>query len=65
VFTLIVWASAFAGIRAGLRAYSPANLALFRFSLVLAICAGVARFRRPGARDLPGLIFTGAIGITF
>jgi drug/metabolite transporter (DMT)-like permease len=67
-FTLIVWASAFAGIRAGLRGYSPANLAILRFliaSLVLAIYAGVAHFRRPEFRDLPGLVLMGAIGITF
>jgi drug/metabolite transporter (DMT)-like permease len=67
-FTLVVWASAFAGIRAGLRAYSPGNLAILRFlvaSLVLAIYAGIAHFRRPEWRDLPGLVFTGAIGITF
>ncbi len=67
-FTLVVWASAFAGIRAGLRAYSPANLAILRFliaSLVLAIYAGIAHFRRPDLRDIPGLVLTGAIGITF
>src|SRR5260370_32909787 len=67
-FTLVVWASAFAGIRAGLRAYSPANLAVVRFlvaSLVLAIYAGVAHFRRPALRDLPGLALTGVIGIAF
>jgi drug/metabolite transporter (DMT)-like permease len=67
-FTLVVWASAFAGIRAGLRAYSPANLAILRFliaSSVLAIYAGIAHFRRPPLRDIPGLIFTGALGITF
>src|ERR1700688_2576729 len=67
-FTLIVWASAFAGIRAGLRGYSPANLAILRFliaSLVLAIYAGIAHFRRPELRDIPGLVLTGAIGITF
>ncbi|MBI1739488.1 MAG: DMT family transporter [Candidatus Koribacter versatilis] len=65
---LVLWASAFAGIRAGLRAYSPAHLAILRFlvaSLVLAIYAGVAHFRRPQMRDLPGLVLTGAIGITF
>lgn len=65
---LALWASAFAGIRAGLRAYSPAHLAILRFlvaSLVLAIYAGVAHFRRPEMRDLPGLALTGAIGITF
>lgn len=67
-FTLLVWASAFAGIRAGLRSYSPANLAIFRFiiaSLVLAIYAKVAHLRRPEMRDIPGLIVTGAIGISF
>lgn len=67
-FTLVVWASAFAGIRAGLRAYSPANLAILRFliaSSVLAVYAAVAHFRRPALRDVPGLIFTGCIGITF
>lgn len=65
---LALWASAFAGIRAGLRGYSPAHLAILRFlvaSLVLAIYAGVAHFRRPEMRDLPGLALTGAIGITF
>jgi drug/metabolite transporter (DMT)-like permease len=67
-FALVVWASAFAGIRAGLRAYSPANLAILRFlvaSLVLAIYAGIAHFRRPELGDVPGLVLTGAIGITF
>ena len=67
-FALVVWASAFAGIRAGLRAYSPANLAILRFtvaSLVLAIYAGIAHFRRPELRDVPGIVLTGAIGITF
>src|SRR6202158_1619669 len=67
-FTLVVWASAFAGIRAGLRGYGPANLAILRFlvaSSVLAIYAGIAHFRRPEFRDLPGLALTGLIGITF
>jgi len=68
VVALVLWASAFAGIRAGLRAYSPAHLAILRFlvaSLVLAIYAAVAHFRRPEVRDLPGLALTGVIGITF
>src|ERR1700756_408342 len=67
-FTLVVWASAFAGIRAGLRGYSPAQLAILRFlvaSAVLAIYAGIAHFRRPEFRDIPGIIFSGVIGITF
>lgn len=65
---LVLWASAFAGIRAGLHGYTPAHLAILRFlvaSGVLAIYAGFAHFRRPEMRDLPGLALTGAIGITF
>jgi len=65
---LLLWASAFAGIRAGLRAYTPGQLAVLRFlvaSLVLAIYAGVAHFRRPQWRDLPGLLLSGLIGISF
>jgi drug/metabolite transporter (DMT)-like permease len=66
-FTLVLWASAFAGIRAGLRAYSPANLAILRFviaSLTLAIYAKAAHFRRLQMRDIPGFILTGAVGIS-
>lgn len=67
-FALVLWASAYAGIRAGLRAYSPANLAVLRFlvaSGTLAIYAAIAHFRRPQPRDIPGLILCGAIGISF
>ena len=65
---LVLWASAYAAIRAGLRTYSPAHVAALRFlvaSAVLVIYAGVAHLRKPQLRDLPGLILTGAIGITF
>jgi len=65
---LVLWSSAFAGIRVGLTAYPPAELALLRFlvaSLVLAIYAGLAHFRRPQLRDVPRLALTGALGITF
>jgi drug/metabolite transporter (DMT)-like permease len=64
---LVVWSSAFAGIRAGLHAYSPSHLALFRYlvaSAVLAIYARFAHFRRPAWRDVPGLVVAGSLGIT-
>jgi drug/metabolite transporter (DMT)-like permease len=64
---LLLWASAFAGIRAGLRAYSPGQLAVLRFgvaSLVLAVYASLAHFRRPEGRDIPGFILSGIIGIS-
>jgi drug/metabolite transporter (DMT)-like permease len=66
-FALVVWGSAFAGIRAGLRGYSPAHVAILRFliaSAVLAVYALVAHFRRPELRDIPGLVLTGFLGIT-
>ena len=62
------WASAFAGIRAGLHAYPPAHLALFRYliaSCVLGVYARFAYFRRPEWRDVPGLVLAGSLGITF
>jgi drug/metabolite transporter (DMT)-like permease len=65
---LVLWASAFAGIRAGLRAYSPGQLAVLRFataSAVLAVYASASHFRRPKRRDIPGFILSGIIGITF
>lgn len=65
---LLLWASAFPGIRAGLRAYAPAHLALFRYliaSTVLGTYARFAHFRRPALRDLLMLALAGSLGITF
>lgn len=66
--TLITWASAFAGIRVGVRAYAPAHMALLRFgvaSLVLVVYAVLARMPLPRRRDLPGLALAGALGIAY
>jgi drug/metabolite transporter (DMT)-like permease len=65
---LLLWASAFAGIRAGLRGYGPGHLALLRFLTASLVLAGYALFRRvrlPEPRDLPGLLLTGLLGISF
>jgi len=65
---LIFWASAYAGIRAGLRGFTPGQLAVLRFtvaSITLAIYAKMSHFRAPAVRDLPGLAFTGIIGVSF
>lgn len=65
--TLVFWASAFAGIKVGLKAYSPGNLVLLRFltaSVVLFIYAGITHMSLPIKRDLPMLLFLGFIGIT-
>ena len=65
--TLIFWASAFAGIRVGLKAYSPENLVLLRFltaSIALSVYAIISRMTLPEKKDLPAIFFLGFIGIT-
>ena len=64
--SVVLWASAFPGIRAGLVGYSPAHLAVLRFlvaSATLAAFAAVARMRLPNAVDLPGIFLAGTLGI--
>jgi len=65
--TLVFWASAFAGIRAGLEGYGPGELALLRFlvaSGVLAVYAVAVRMRMPQRRDLPAVFLAGLLGIS-
>lgn len=60
--TLIFWASAFAGIRAGLEDYSPGHVVLLRLisaSAVLGAYALVTRMRLPERRDLPAILLCG------
>lgn len=67
IVLLVLWASAFAGIRAGLKAYTPGHLALLRFlvaSATLLVYALLTRMRLPALRDTPALLFLGFIGIT-
>ncbi len=67
VLTLVLWSSAFAGIRVGLRGFSPGHLALLRFlvaSAGFAVYALAARMRLPDRRDLPMLILSGLLGIS-
>lgn len=73
---LLLWASAFPGIRAGLApidgtpgpdGYGPAQLALLRFgtaSIVLAVYALIIRMKRPAKMDLPRIWLAGILGIT-
>lgn len=65
--TVVFWASAFAGIRAGLREYGPGEIALFRFvvaSVVLGCIALVTRMRLPERRDLPAVFLAGFLAFT-
>lgn len=74
---LVLWASAFAGIRAGMRlspagaigagGYGPGELALLRFgtaSIALALYALAKRMRRPERADLPRIGLAGLLGIS-
>src|SRR5215216_2061371 len=65
--TVVLWASAFAGIRAGLEAYGPGEIALFRFlvaSVVLGGFALLSRMRLPERRDLPAVFLAGFLAFT-
>ena len=66
--TLLLWASAFAGIRVGLEGgYGPGQVALLRFltaSLVLVVYAVLTRMRMPSWQDVPGIALSGFFGIT-
>ena len=68
LITVLFWGSAFAGIRAGLHSYAPAQLALLRFlsaSAVLAVFAAVTRMRLPALRDIPLILLLGLLGFAF
>ncbi len=75
--TLLLWASAFAGIRVGMQltpagvpgsgGYGPGQVALLRFgtaSVVLGVMALLTRMRPPARRDLPRIAIAGFLGIT-
>ncbi|SMB96004.1 DMT family transporter [Deinococcus hopiensis] len=65
--TIVFWASAFAGIRAGLDAFSPGHLTLYRFlvaAVALGIYALVARIPLPSGADLGRIGLLSFSGIT-
>jgi drug/metabolite transporter (DMT)-like permease len=65
--TILLWASAFAGIRAGLASYSPASVALLRYLVASIVLAGYALLKRlplPDRHDLPGIALAGFLGFT-
>jgi drug/metabolite transporter (DMT)-like permease len=66
--TMVLWASSYPGIRAGLHAYSPLHLALLRYAaaaLTLGCYALVKHLRLPGFHDLVGIALLGLVGIAF
>ena len=65
--TTVLWASAFAGIRAGLEAYGPGQVALIRFLVASSVLAGYAaltRMRLPERRDLAAVFLAGFLAFT-
>ncbi len=65
--TVTLWASAFAGIRVGLEAYGPGEIALFRFLVASVVLGGFALLRRmslPDWRDVPAVFLAGFLALT-
>ena len=63
--TVVIWASAFAAIRAGLEGYTPGHLALLRFlvgSVLLLLYAVATRMPPPDWRDVPAVLLGGFLG---
>lgn len=62
---LILWATAFVAIRHGLESFSPANLAFLRYLVASAsfgIIAIPGKFKAPQWKDIPAILFLGALG---
>ncbi len=65
--TMVFWASAYAGIWAGLGAFGPGQMALARILVASGILAGYAaitRMRLPERRDLPAVLASGFLAFT-
>ena len=65
---MVLWASGFAGIRAGLVGYTPEHLAVLRFliaSATMVIYALIARVGLPKKKDVPFILLTGIVSITW
>jgi hypothetical protein len=66
MLSVMLWASAFAGIRVALHGYTPGHLALLRLliaSAALLLNAAVTRMRLPALRDLPAFLAMGFCGV--
>jgi drug/metabolite transporter (DMT)-like permease len=66
-FTILLWASAFPGIRVGLESYSAEHIALFRLmvgSVELIVIAIITGMRLPEIKDIPAILLLGFLGFT-
>ena len=67
LLTILVWSSAFVGIRYALQFYNPGHLILLRFlsaSVLLLILAIIRKIGFPRINDLPIFLLLGVIGFT-
>src|SRR3954451_1809104 len=67
ITTVVLFAAAFPGIRAGLQHYSAPHLVLLRYgvaSIVLLAIAFARRPRIPGRRELVRIVAVGIVGMT-
>lgn len=67
LITIILWASAFPGIRTALTAYSPEHLSLLRLligSIALIVVAIILGIRFPKIRDIPIILLLGFLGFS-
>ncbi|ERN53933.1 DMT family transporter [Alkalihalophilus marmarensis] len=64
---VVLWASAFPGIRVGLEHYSPQHLSLLRLligSIGLILFALIARIKLPKLKDVPVILLLGFLGFS-
>ncbi len=64
--TVLLWASAFPGIRAGLAGFDPGALAALRYvvaTLAFLALAASGQIERPKMGDLPRIVLAGGLGI--
>ena len=64
--TLVLWASSFPAIKAGLEGYSPIHLAALRFATAAVVLAGAAPVlgvRLPRRQDVPLVLALGLLGV--
>jgi len=68
VLTIVLWASAFAGIRVALRHFGPEHLSILRLGVASAVLGAIAVVRGgvrvPARRDLPGVVLVAFTGMT-
>lgn len=65
VFTLLIWSTTFAGLRASLEYFTPGQLVFLRWSIAALLLVGyglMTGMRVPARRDIPAIALAGALG---